>query len=184
MNRIFLLISILISSTVYAQSPENSADTSGVNLFPKVEIPKPNDLIPPPVEPVIDSNGFKVGDTDWTNPLDIIEKAITTRNYFYGAAGVLMLLMFIIKKKWDSIPNDIVPYVTLIISSIPALILVLMRPNVDGMMVLKQIGIIWLMTGGAWEAVGKKVIKIFGPKIISIIQEQKKNPEEVVIKKD
>ncbi len=202
----FLLFLTFITFPVCVLAQENTPDASEVktvpvvNLLPKVEIPKPTDLISPtPVPafvPVTDNNGFKVGDPDLMNPLDIIEKAVTTRNYFYGAAGFLMLVMWFIKKRWSQIPPDMIPVVTLAMSGIPAIILVLMRPNVDGMTVLKQVGIIWLMTGGAWESIGKKVATEWGPKIMAIIKNPTpasksisvtpvvENTEGTVVKKD
>ena len=96
-------------------------------------------------------------DPDPSVALDLIERMTDTRNYFFGAAGVLMLVMVLVKKKWSSLQKELVPHVTIAMGAIPLVVLVLMRPNVDGHTVFKQIFVIGFMTIGAWEAIGQYV---------------------------
>lgn len=119
---------------------------------------------------LVGPNGFKVDDAiDPMNLLDLMEKAVTTRNYSMGAGVLLLVAVYMVRKRWSEIPPDMIPAVTLALASLPALALVLMRPQVNATMVWKQMVMIVLMAGGAWSAIGKRVLTVWAPKIASAI---------------
>lgn len=109
--------------------------------------------VPDPTDPSVDPLGL----------LDLMEKAVTTRNYSMGAGVLLLICVYLVRLKWKSLPADLLPAVTLALASVPALALTLMKPDVSLAAIWKEVFMISLMAGGAWSAIGKRIFEVWAP---------------------
>lgn len=170
---LFMAYCICVNIFVYAQEPiiipsiDASVNTSSVNtVIIESHESTPAVIIAPNTAPT-DINGFKVDEySDPTNLLDLFEKAVTTRNYMMGAGVLLFIAIWIIRKNFNKVPPKLIPAMGIVLASLPALALTLLRPGTDKAMVWKSVIIIATMSGGAWETIGKYILEEWIPKFI------------------
>lgn len=83
----------------------------------------------------------------------MLTNAVKSHNWAMGAATLLMITVWLARKMRPTVDPKWLPLLGLVSAGFPALILALMRPQIDvGELVSGTLGI-WLMANGAWSGV-------------------------------
>lgn len=90
--------------------------------------------------------------------VDLLLRVVQDRNYAAGAGVLLLLCVYVVKQRWQEIPAALLPAVSLALASVPALALTLLRPEVSREEIWRQVGLLVLVSGGAWSSLGKWVL--------------------------
>jgi hypothetical protein len=150
--RMFLLVLFLavVGGNASAQSDASVPDAqvvmdaAVVNVVPDLTAQVAIPLPPPGAIP-------EASPQEVLSLVRLFTNAVKHKDYALAAAFALMVLAWGLRKMFPRLPPQFIPLVTLLLSSVPTIVVVLKSPTVTWDEALTTLFVVWFMSAGQWE---------------------------------